>query len=110
MGIFTPSTKRITADEMHHYVMGDLRSGDHALSRAQAEHLKSILDTHVDDLASRVTKEKGINEETFKNIMRHLKDEAKDSYGPRYSDAQLAKIQKHGEEYVRHSIRHGLFS
>lgn len=103
MGIFSTPLKRITPYELHHRLIGELKSGDHKLTQHQAEYLKDILEAHSDPHSS-AHPEKGVTADEFEGVIKTLRDNRHESHGIRFTDHQVAKIEEHGKKYIEKSV------
>lgn len=105
MGLFTTPLKRITPYELHHRLLGELRTGEHKLTTHQAGYLRDLLDAHSDGHSS-AHPERGVTADEFSSVIETLKKNQRESHSTRFSDHQIAKIEEHGGKYIAKSFTH----
>jgi len=80
--------------------MGQLKTGEHALSDHQAARFKEVISGHMDADTARYKNHPGLTAEELPTLMQSLKDDQRNPHGNHLNDHQIEKIGHVVQKYI----------
>jgi hypothetical protein len=105
MGFFDPlPPKRVTPHELHAHVVGQLKTGDHALTENQAHRFHEVVSGYMDADTARFKNHPGLTAQELPTLIQTLKDDQHGTHGNHLNDHQIGKIEHVLQKYIDHHV------
>ena len=105
MGFFDPTPpKRVTPLELQKHVLGQLEVGEHKLSEAQSDRLRSVLGGYMDSDSFKHKNYPGLTAEELPGLINSLKADQHKEHGNHLSDRQIEKIEHVLQKYINKHV------
>lgn len=100
MGFFDPPPKRVTPNELHRHVFGQLEAGEHKLTEFQSDRLRGVLEGYMDSDSFKHKNSPGLTEKELPDLIGHLKADQHREHGNHLSDNQIEKVEHVLKKYI----------